>query len=64
VAVCGRGRILPPANKEEIIIKINKCQQVREDESLEIRHTARNAVSRERTSTNQFEITIKDEGRF
>jgi hypothetical protein len=33
---------------------------VREDESLEIRHATRNAIGRQRTSTNQFEIAIKD----
>jgi hypothetical protein len=37
---------------------------VREDESLEIGHTARDTIRGERTSTNQFEIAIKNKGRF
>jgi hypothetical protein len=34
---------------------------MREDEPLEIRHTARDTIGGKRTSTNQFEITIKNE---
>jgi hypothetical protein len=44
--------------------RIHRARQVREDETLKIGHTARDTISRQRTSTNQFEIAIKDESRF
>jgi hypothetical protein len=32
--------------------------------NVEIRHTARDTIGRQRTSTNQFEIAVKNKSRF
>jgi hypothetical protein len=42
----------------------NQNQQVREYEALEIGHSTRDTISWQRTSTNQFEIAIKNKSRF